>query len=269
MTTWRIVLEYDGTGYLGWQRQPTGRSIQLLVEQGLQEVLGGEKVSVFASGRTDSGVHAVGQVASFNAQTVRAPHAIRMGLNSVLPRDISCRGAEVAPEGFHACFHALSKTYLYRILDIGERSPLRERFVWPLRGPLNLDSMREAASSLLGTHDFKSFQGGQSDTRTTIRTLSRLDLARVDNELQITVSGTGFLRHMVRIMAGTLVGVGRGRTSPQQMTEILDRKDRSAAGFTAPACGLCLMEVLYPPDHEIPPRKRGEVSLETDGSEGL
>jgi tRNA pseudouridine38-40 synthase len=259
MTTWRLRLEYDGTDYCGWQRQPRGTSIQALVEEALEQVLGGERVPVYASGRTDAGVHALGQVASFTASVPRSPGAIRMGLNSLLPRDIACRAADVVPEGFHACHSAISKHYRYRILDTGERAPLRERFTLYRRGPLDLERMREAAASLLGEHDFACFQASQADTRTTVRTLLRADLCRVDDEIHLDIEGTGFLRHMVRIIVGTLLQVGRGQKAPELIGELICRGDRRLAGPTAPACGLCLIDVHYPMDLETWDSPRGQA----------
>jgi tRNA pseudouridine38-40 synthase len=244
-STWRLLFEYDGTAYEGWQWQPTGVTIQRLIEEALEKVLGGEKVHVEGSGRTDAGVHALGQVASFTCGTERAPHAIRLGLNSLLPRDISCRDARVVQEGFHACHGAVLKRYRYRILDTGERSPLRERFTWHIRGQLDVAAMHEAARELVGTHDFVSFQAGRSDVKTTIRTIHALDVRRLGDEVCFDVTGSGFLRHMVRILVGTLVDVGRGRTDAQHVRGVLEGRDRVIAGRTAPACGLCLMEVRY------------------------
>jgi tRNA pseudouridine38-40 synthase len=249
--TWRLLIEYDGTAYAGWQWQPTGTTIQRLLEDALEKVLGGERVHVSGSGRTDAGVHALGQVASFTCSTPRLPHAIRLGLNCLLPRDMAVREARVAPEGFHACHGAVYKHYRYRILDTGERAPLRERFTWHWRGPLDVAVMAQAAPFLVGTHDFASFQGGRSDVKTTVRTLFSVDVNRRADEVWIDVAGSGFLRHMVRILVGTLVDVGRGVIPPERIGQILEAHDRCAAGRTAPACGLCLMEVRYVGDDPI------------------
>jgi len=243
--TWRLLLEYDGTAYVGWQRQPRGTSIQGLVEDALRSVLGGEPADVRASGRTDAGVHALGQVASFRAATARTPRAVRMGLNSLLPRDIACREARRTADDFDALETPHSKRYLYRILDTGERAPLRERFTWHLRGVLDVPAMQAAARHLVGTWDFESFRAGGCAAATSVRTIRSLQVRRTGDEVHVEVDGDGFLRHMVRIVAGTLVGVGRGRFAPDDVAAIRDARDRARAGRTAPAGGLCLVSVDY------------------------
>ncbi len=243
--SYRLVLEYDGTAYVGWQRQTSGASIQAVLEGVLRRVLGGERVSVIGSGRTDSGVHALAQVASFSAATRREPPALRMGLNSLLPRDIACRSAEVVEGGFDASRGVRSKLYRYRIVDTGERSPLRDRWVWHLRGPLDVVAMNEAASHLVGFHDFTSFRAAGSSARTSTRTLLSLKVTRDFDEVVFEVEGEGFLRHMVRIIVGTLVDVGRSRLTPNGVGEILLARNRTMAGKTAPARGLCLVRVVY------------------------
>lgn len=243
---YRLELEYDGSAYVGWQRQAVGRSIQGAVEQALERILGGYRPKVVGSGRTDSGVHALCQVASFSAPVSRSPRALCRGLNSELPRDIACRRAMEVPPGFDACRHACCKTYRYRYLDGVARSPLRERFVWHLPRVLDAPAMAEAGAQLEGTHDFTSFRAGGSDAATSVRTLRRVRVERVEDEVQLWVVGEGFLRHMVRIMAGTLEGVGSGRLSPSAVAEVVRARDRTRAGKTAPAKGLCLLEVAYP-----------------------
>ncbi len=245
MPTWRLLLEYDGTAYVGWQRQPRGTSIQGLVEDALRQVLGGEAVDVHASGRTDAGVHALGQVASFRAATVRSDRALCMGLDSLLPRDVACREAWRAADGFDALGTPHTKRYRYRVLDIGERAPLRERFTWHVRGTLDVPAMRAGARHLVGTHDFESFRAGGSAAATSIRTVRSLDVRRVDDEVHVEIDGDGFLRHMVRIVVGTLAAVGRHRFAPDEVAAIRDARDRARAGRTVPAAGLCLLSVDY------------------------
>jgi len=245
MPTYRLLLEYDGTDYVGWQRQATGTSIQEVLEQALQHVLGGEVVRLVGSGRTDSGVHALGQVATFRTEIERSDRSLRLGLNSMLPPDIACRDARRVPDGFHALRSARRKHYRYRILDQGERSPLRARQVWFVRGPLDLDAMSSAAGHVLGTHDFTSFRGGGSAARTSVRTIHSLDIRRDGDEVVIDVTGGGFLRHMVRILVGNLVEVGLRRKPPGAMRDLLDLRDRTKAGKAAPAQGLCMVSVTY------------------------
>lgn len=245
MPTYRLVLEYEGTAYVGWQRQAVGTSIQEVVEGALARVLGGEEVRIVGSGRTDSGVHALGQVASFRARTERSDAALRMGLNSLLPPDVACRDARRVEDGFHALRGARRKVYRYRIQDQGERSPLRARHVWHMRTPLDLEAMREGARHLVGYHDFTSFRAGGSLARTSVRTIFDIRIQREMDEVQIFVEGGGFLRHMVRILVGTLVDVGRARLAPIQVAEILAAKDRTRASRTAPAHGLCMVSVTY------------------------
>ena len=257
---YRLLIEYDGTAYVGWQRQAVGVSIQGQLARALRQVLGGESVNVLASGRTDSGVHALGQVVGFRSTTLRSDLALQRGLNSVLPRDIACRGAQRVGLEFDACRDARYKVYRYRILDMGERSPLRERWVWHKRGPLDIAAMKRAAACLVGRHDFTSFRAAGSDAATSVRTVRAIGITRQADELRLLVGGEGFLRHMVRIMVGTLVQVGLGRMRAEDMMRVLSARDRAAAGMTAPAHGLCLMGVAYD-DHE-------ERRLETLINEG-
>ncbi len=245
MPTYRLVLEYDGTEYVGWQRQPVGSSIQGMLERALAEVMDEPSVALRAAGRTDSGVHALGQVASFSSDTVRDPSALRMGLNSLLPRDIVCRAAARVEDGFDALRRARGKHYRYRILDGGRRAALRARFLWQVRPALDEDAMRAAAAYLEGEHDFTSFRARGSSAASSTRLLRSIAVQRCEDELRIDVRGVGFLRHMIRIITGSLVDVGRGRWPPEQMTDVLAARDRSRAGKTAPACGLCLLTVFY------------------------
>jgi tRNA pseudouridine38-40 synthase len=245
MPTYRLLIEYDGTGFVGWQRQPEGISIQGLLEGALASICGLDRVTVMGSGRTDAGVHALGQVASFMAPVMREGHQLRRGLNSKLPAQVCCLEASRAPDGFDARLHARSKRYRYRILDGDRRSGLRQRFVLHERGRLDVGAMAVAAGALVGSHDFSSFRAAGSDVPTSIRTLHELRVERVEDEVRLEVAGSGFLRHMVRIMTGTLIEVGRGRLAPDAVAEVLAARDRAAAHKTAAACGLCLVSVDY------------------------
>jgi tRNA pseudouridine38-40 synthase len=244
--TYRLTLEYDGAGFAGWQRQPVGqRSVQGELEGALRRVTG-EAVRVVGAGRTDAGVHAEAQVASFRLEA--APDPLRLGraLNGVLPRDVAVRGCEKAPDDFHARFAALSKLYRYRIWNGASRSPLREARSHWVRSPLDLAAMRRAGRLLEGTHDFACFQKAGSPQRSSVRTLRRVGVeGEPRGEVAISLEGDGFLRHMVRIVAGTLVGVGLGRRPAEEMPALLACRDRTRAGRTAPARGLVLVRVDY------------------------
>lgn len=245
MRNLKIILEYDGAAYCGWQRQLNGISIQQVLEEAVESILH-EKVSIIASGRTDAGVHALNQVASFKAQSALPVHKIFLGVNSVLPDDIVVRSVEEAPPDFNALKNAKSKIYLYRIRNQRLRPALGRQYDWFVRYPLDVERMREAASYLTGKHDFSSFCATGCDIKDRVRTIARIDLDAGENHrLDITVESGGFLRHMVRNIVGTLVDVGRGKLKPEYMPEIIESRDRKKAGTAAPACGLFLKEVKY------------------------
>ena len=244
--TLRLTLEYDGAAFEGWQAQASGhRTVQGALEAAVARVTG-QRIRVTASGRTDAGVHAEAQVASLRLDTELAPDRLRGALNGVLPPDVAVLAVEPAAESFHARRDATSKLYRYRIWNGPARSPLSVSRALCLQRPLDLGAMRTAAHAFLGTHDFASFQAAGSSVVSTRRTLLRLD---VDGEpsgcVELHVEGTGFLRHMVRILAGTLLTVGSGRRAPGAMPAILAARDRRRAGPTAPAHALTLVEVYY------------------------
>jgi tRNA pseudouridine38-40 synthase len=244
--TFRLTLEYDGAEFEGWQIQPEGRrTVQGTLESALARVLG-RRVRVVSSGRTDSGVHAEGLVTSLRAEVALDPDRLRAALNGVLPPDVAVLEVELAPEGFHAGRDALSKLYRYRIWNGRSRSPLRARRCLYLQRPLDLAAMGRAARDLAGRHDFAAFQAAGSEVTTSERTLLRLDLEGAPGALvDLHFEGTGFLRHMVRILAGTLIQVGSGRRDPEGMPALLASRDRSRAGPTAPAHALTLVRVTY------------------------
>ncbi len=245
MPTWKLTLEYDGTAFCGWQVQQNGVSLQGEVERALAKLHGGVFQRVQASGRTDAGVHARGQVVSFHSDKELASVAYVRGLNTLLPPSIAVRQAEEAPEGFDARRWARGKRYVYRVLPSRTRSPLRASQVWQLFQPLDADAMREAAPRLLGTHDFSAFRASDCQAKGAVRELRRLDVDRVGDELVVTVEATAFLKHMVRNLVGTLVDVGLGKRTSDGVAAILASRDRNRAGRTAPAQGLCLDEVFY------------------------
>ena len=243
----KLILQYDGTNYVGWQRQGSGTSIQGLVEDALAPIAA-ERVTVHGAGRTDAGVHALAQVATAAFACALDPVTLDRALNAVLPADVRVLSVEdVAPE-FHARFSALGKAYEYRIVNAPVVSPFLSRYAWHVPQPLNLDAMRSAAAGLVGTHDFAAFQGAGSIVSSTERTIRRLewdDGGGYDLPLVMRIEGDGFLRHMVRNIVGTLVEVGIGRWAASQVGAILSSGDRSQAGPTAPAHGLFLVRVDY------------------------
>jgi tRNA pseudouridine38-40 synthase len=244
MRTLKLVLEYDGFDYCGWQVQPAVPTIQGALEHALGQVLG-EDVRVHGAGRTDAKVHAWGQVASFQCLSQIPVGALQRALNSTLPKDVAIQAVQETPDGFHARFSARGKMYAYRILNRPVRSPMRLRYVWYVPQPLNVPAMMLAGAVLQGTHDFAAFQASGSDVHTTVRTLTELDIHREGDEVILRCAANGFLRHMVRNIVGTLVEVGRGARHPADVERILEAQDRRLAGITAPPQGLCLVQVLY------------------------
>jgi len=246
VTTFRLTLEYDGAGFDGWQVQAAGsRTIQGCLEDAVERVCG-QRVRVDGSGRTDAGVHALGQVASLRVESRLDAAALQRALNGVLPEDVVVVAAAAAPDDFHARRDARGKLYSYRIWNGASRSPLRAARSYWVAPALDLAAMRAAASAFVGRHDFASLQAAGSDIEQTVRTLRELDLlGESRGEIEIRVEGDGFLRHMVRNLAGTLIEVGRGRRGPDSIPDLLLCCDRRQAGPTAPAQGLTLVEVSY------------------------
>lgn len=244
MATFKLILEYDGTAYAGWQRQPNQPTVQEAVEAAVRSV-SQTSIPVIAAGRTDAGVHALGQVASFITEKPLSPGEWLRALNATLPEDISARSVERVADDFHARYSAVRKLYAYRILHRPERSALERTRAWHLYGKLNLDAMREAAGHLVGKYDFSSFQGHPTDVENPICDLERLEIVRNQDIVRIELEADRFLKQMVRAMVGTLVEVGQEKRKPEEMKKILDAKDRRAAGYTAPAQGLYLVRVDY------------------------
>ena len=257
MRTFKLTVAYDGTAYVGWQRQAAGVSIQGRLEAALGD-LAGAPVAVVGAGRTDAGVHALGQVAGVRLDVRLDPAALARAVNARLPEDIRVVDSAVAADAFHARFDAVAKSYRYRLLHGPVMSPFLRRYVWHVRERLDPAAMTEAGRKLIGEHDFAAFQAAGSAVRTTVRTVFDLTVRRVPGggwtggdpagaEMTVLdVRGSGFLRHMVRTIVGTLVEVGRGRRAPAEVGQALRSADRSAAGPTAPARGLFLTGVGYP-----------------------
>ncbi|MDA8230880.1 MAG: tRNA pseudouridine(38-40) synthase TruA [Magnetospirillum sp.] len=245
MPRYKLLLEYDGTGFIGWQRQDNGLSVQEALEQAVVKLCQ-QHATVFAAGRTDAGVHATGQVAHFDAERVFAADTLRDALNFHLkPHPVSVLGADVVDESFHARFSAVGRSYLYRIVN--RRAPLaldRDRAWWiPVR--LDAEAMAEGAKHLLGRHDFTTFRASECQAKSPVKTLDVLDIARDGEAIAIIAAARSFLHHQVRNMVGTLKLVGEGKWHPEDVGRALDAKDRKAGGPTAPAAGLYLTAVTY------------------------
>lgn len=250
MVNYKITVQYDGTRYRGWQGQnSTEETIQGKIEAVLAK-LAGKPVALTGSGRTDAGVHAAGQTANFFLEEALDAEMIRDYLNRYLPEDIAVLSAEKADPRFHSRFHAAEKTYLYRIHTGRIPEVFERKYVYHYDRPLSAGRMKEAAGYLLGEHDFKSFCGNPKMKKTTVRNIYGITVEEVPGELRIYYTGSGFLQNMVRILTGTLIEVGDGRREPEEMKGILAAGDRSAAGYTAPACGLTLLHVSYGKDSE-------------------
>ena len=241
----KIIIEYDGSAYHGWQRQPDQQTVQGEIENVIH-IITQERVDLIGSGRTDTGVHAKGQVANFLSHTKHSAEAIQKGMNSLLPEDIVIREmGEVAPD-FHAQFWVKRKTYHYYIRNTALPCAINRQYAWFIRRSLDVSAMNDAAAHLIGTHDFKSFETVGSPRTHTTRTIFKATLDRWDDiNLVLEIESNGFLRHMVRNIMGTLVDVGLERTSIERFKEILYAKDRRIAGPTAPPHGLFLMHVVY------------------------
>jgi tRNA pseudouridine38-40 synthase len=243
----KLVLEYDGARYVGWQVQPNGPSIQAEVERAL-ETLHKAPRRVTAAGRTDAGVHALGQVCSFFEREPLPLSAYLQGMNALLPADIAVRAATLEADGFDARRSASGKRYRYRIENGPTRAPLSRRAAWQLFRRLDAGAMRAAARLLLGRHDFACFQAADCACAHAVRELTRCDvLGEGSGRIDLVLEATAFVRHMVRNVAGTLVEVGLGQRSPPEMEGLLLARDRTLAGPTAPPQGLCLEEVFYGP----------------------
>ena len=240
----RALLAYDGSAYFGWQRQAGFESVQAELESALL-ALTGEAVSVHGSGRTDTGVHALGQVASFHVETRLADERLQAALNAHLPDDIAVRALETCADDFHARFSARAKRYVYLTATSRVRPVFGRRHAHWVREPLDVGAMRAALAHLIGEHDFATFAGAGSPRRSSVRTLQHAHVVARRAHLVIAVQGTGFLYNMVRNVAGTLFDVGRGKLAAGELPALLAARDRRLAGPTAPAAGLYLARVLY------------------------
>ena len=247
MRNLKITLQYDGTNYVGWQRQDAGMSIQQLLEDALAPIEG-QRIVVHGAGRTDAGVHALAQVATAAMESALESSTLMRALNAVLPPDVRVLWVEEVDAQFHARFSATGKVYEYRVVNAPFVSPFLQRYVWHVPQPLDVDAMREAAAHLHGSHDFAAFQGAGSAVGSTVRTVRSIvweNGGGYDLPFVMRIEGDGFLRHMVRNIVGTLVEVGSGRWPASRVAEIRTSRDRAQAGPTAPPQGLFLVRVDY------------------------
>lgn len=244
MNNYKFRVSYDGSRYSGWQRQGNTRAtIQFKLEQAISGVIG-EEIELAGSGRTDAGVHAVGQIANFKTNRYLDLDTIADEINRALPEDIAVFDFTLASPRFHARLSAKEKTYCYTIRN-GEASDVfLRKYEYKIPQPLDLDAMEQGSRYLLGTHDFAGFSTGRTK-KSTQRHIRQIRIAQDGTKITLSFTGNGFLYNMVRILAGTLIEVGRGERTPESILQVFETNDRSKAGFTAPAQGLCLMEVLY------------------------
>jgi tRNA pseudouridine38-40 synthase len=264
----RLLIEYDGTNYHGWQIQnpvvshqpPDISKENIITIQGiLQEkikIITGEDTKVIGASRTDAGVHAIGQVASFRTNSYLKPHVIHLALNALLPEDIRILDADEVDESFHPRYNAINKTYFYLISNMKISSAFLYRYTWRVPYNLNLDAIGEAGKLLRGRHDFAAFRGAGCGAKTTVREIVSLDIEKLNsidfmtarlggNFIKISITADAFLRHMVRNIVGTLVEIGRGRITPKSLSDAFELKDRRLLGPTAPATGLFLEKIIY------------------------
>jgi tRNA pseudouridine38-40 synthase len=246
-----LGIEYDGTAYNGWQRQRTGDGVQERVERALSKVAD-EEIEIICAGRTDTGVHASGQVVHFDTNSERSSRGWLLGANSDLPDDINVTWAQPVSDEFHARFSASARTYHYLILNRLERSALHRHRAWWVYDPLDLKPMQEAAESLVGKHDFSAYRAAACQASTAVREISHLSLTQRGPWISLEVTANAFLQHMVRNITGTLAMIGRGDESPAWAAEILDSRDRKQGGIAAPPHGLTLVSVAYPDEFDLP-----------------
>lgn len=241
--TFCLTIEYDGTDFYGWQVQPNRRTVQGVLQEKLGSILD-QSVKLVAAGRTDTGVHALGQVASFEAKTRHGAETLERALNGLLPEDVGVSSVCQVPAGFHARFDALWRRYRYRISR--RRKPLESKHVWFVHYALDVERMRRGTDLLLGEHDFRSFCSVDASEGSYLSDVHWCRWAEHEDEIWFEIEADRFLHGMVRTIVGTSVDVGRGKVPPARMKEILEARDRRAAGMTAPACGLYLLSVAYP-----------------------
>lgn len=240
----KLAIEYDGTSFCGWQRQPNARTIQGTVEECIAKITQ-EEVGVIGCSRTDSGVHARKFICNFTTISKIPNEKFSYAINRMLPPEIIVLESKEVPLDFHARFSCKGKRYIYSILNRTWASPIRRDFTYHVKDRLDIDKMNEAAKYLIGKHDFESFRNLGSSVQSTVRTITQLDVIKDDEAIEVRVAGDGFLYNMVRIISGTLLEVGLNKRQPEDMKIILESRDRKKAGRSLPAKGLCLDEVFY------------------------
>jgi len=246
VTRWRLTIEYDGGPFMGWQRQEHGPSVQQTLEEALQRMTG-EAGQFIAAGRTDAGVHALAMSTHVDVMKSLTPHRLREGLNALVrPQPISVLEVEEVADDWHARFSCIGRRYLYRILARRAPAALDIGRAWHIAVPLDVEAMREGAKHLIGRHDFTTFRSAQCQSDSPVKTLGRLEVAQVGEEIHVTAAARSFLHHQVRSMVGCLAMVGRGQWQPDDIRKALEAKDRSALGFNAPPDGLYFVEAVYP-----------------------
>lgn len=245
MNNYKLWIQYDGTRYEGWQRQGnTENTIQGKIEAVLSRMLE-QPVEIHGSGRTDAGAHAKGQIANFWCEKNLKPQKVKDYLNQYLPQDIAVLGVQEADERFHSRLNAARKTYVYRIWNNTVPNVFENRFMWQMAENVDIQLMQLAAVYLMGEHDYRSFCANKRMKKSTVRRVERIQIEKLGDEIRFTFTGNGFLYNMVRILVGTLIEVGTSKRTPDSMIEVIEQRERIAAGFTAPAQGLCLTEVEY------------------------
>ena len=247
MTRWRLTIEYDGGPFMGWQRQDHGPSVQQALEEALERMTG-ERTTVTAAGRTDAGVHALAMAAHVDVERQLTPHRLREGLNALVrPQPISVLAVEQVAEDWHARFSCIGRRYVYRILNRRAPPALQAGKAWHIAVPLNLGKMSDGAAMLVGRHDFTTFRSVHCQSDSPVKTLDRLEIRRVEEEIHIEAAARSFLHHQVRSMVGCLALVGRGQWAPMDILKALTARDRAALGLNAPPHGLYFVEATYQP----------------------
>lgn len=240
----KLTIEYDGTNYSGWQKQPHKKTVQLAIEEAVKKITG-ETIALLGSGRTDSGVHALGQVANFKTNTNLDTGKLHKALNSILPDDIAVIEVEEASENFHSQYDSKSKIYQYRILNRSYPSAHLRKKVWLINQKLDIEQMRKASDFLLGTHDFKVFSHQNLTVKTTVRNVLNSHLSKNGDLIEFEIEADGFLKRMVRMIVGTIVNVGKGKLGPEEFAYILESQKKNKFVGSAPPYGLFLKEVKY------------------------
>lgn len=242
----KLVLEYDGSAYHGWQRQDNAVTVQEVLEKNIRIIVNDESVYVLGSGRTDAGVHALNQVCNFRTHSGIDPESMRNGLNSMLPDDVFIKKLEDVPFDFHSRYNVKSKVYEYRVWNKKESEIFLRNYQWHVRGTLHIENMRMCMAMLTGEHDFSSFRSSGSSNLNPVRKMLRAEISEPEEgRLVFLLEAEGFLRHMVRNIVGTVMEVGRGSMTPEEFCRVFQARDRCKAGLNAPPQGLFLMNVKY------------------------